>query len=311
MRIGLICDNRQWTCASEPFRAVAAGLRRLGHQVEVVARAGWPLWDRLPEVVFLWNGIHGPWGEYRRRLAAEGVPVLIMERGFFDRFNYTQIDRAGFNHAASWSSMLAGPAPSDGLRRFVRAWGREPAPFGLRKGYALVLLQVPSDAQLEDAAIRHPGPLVEAVDAAAPAGLKIRIRAHPLSRWQCGRPSRAAPIARDGDRRPRAGMLAGKLRDAVAGAKFCITINSNAGNEALAWGCPVLCLGPALYAIAGVARQVAVAELWRGLAEMDAGWRPDEQAVRSYLAHLACRQWSRDELADGWPLERLLKAALS
>ena len=101
-------------------------------------------------------------------------------------------------------------------------------------------------------------------------------------------------------------MLDGTLAGAVRGARFAVTINSNAGNEALAWGCPVLCLGPALYATAGVAERTRLAKLPAAIEQMLAGWRPRDDDVRTYLCHLACRQWNCDELAEGSVLKRLL-----
>ena len=89
-----------------------------------------------------------------------------------------------------------------------------------------------------------------------------------------------------------------------------MTINSNAGNEALAAGCRVLCLGPALYAMAGVARQTTVADMPTALRDMLAGWAPESAAVRNYLRWLACRQWSRAELADGDALGPILALAM-
>ncbi|KPK79013.1 MAG: hypothetical protein AMJ81_13950 [Phycisphaerae bacterium SM23_33] len=301
MRIALICHNRGWADPAEPFRAVAAGLRRLGHEVKVVAPAQGRPWSRRPDAAFLWNGIHGPWAEPRRHLAEAGKPVFIMERGFFDRGNYTQIDHAGFNHTASWACELTRPAPEGGWERFLRLCpgfsGRGHfRGLNRRPGYVLVLLQVPADAQLQEAELHHPGPLVQAVEAAAPNSLEIRVRAHPLSLWECGTLGRAQ-------------MIDGTLEQAIAAAKFCVTINSNAGNEALARGCPVLCLGPALYAAAGAARRTTLAELWRAIAEMEAGWQPEQTIARNYLAWLAARQWSRDELAAAWPLEAVLKRA--
>ncbi|KKM25978.1 hypothetical protein LCGC14_1589480, partial [marine sediment metagenome] len=294
MRIGLMCDNSMWRDRSEPFQAVAAGLARLGHTVQVVAPSDGKLWGAEPDVVFVW-GVHGLKGRLAERFRAAGKTAMVMERGFFDRFNYTQIDHAGFSHTASWTSAATNwlKAPRGAKSRFRSVWRNRAAGFGARAGYLLVLLQTPGDAQLAGTEIHHPGPLVQAIEAAAPLGLDIRVRHHPLSPWRCGTTGRAR-------------MVDGDLRKAIAGAEFCVTINSNAGNEALAMGCPVLCLGPALYAMAGVARRSSLADLPRAIAEMDAGWRPENDAVRAYLAHLAHRQWTCEELADGRPLAEVL-----
>jgi capsule polysaccharide modification protein KpsS len=87
-----------------------------------------------------------------------------------------------------------------------------------------------------------------------------------------------------------------------------LTVNSNAGNEALAMGCPVLCVGPALYAMAGVAMLTHLVNLAGRIAWMR-DCRFDEAAVKNYLYHLACRQWTGEELAEGTALKGLLDAA--
>ena len=182
--------------------------------------------------------------------------------------------------------------------RFRRAFARLPKPLKsakTRKGYILVLLQVPGDSQMRDSEIASPGPLVRAVEAAAGAGCDIRIRPHPLHEWGFEAGSRAR-------------TMGGPLKEAVDGAAFCVTINSTAGVESLALGCPVLCLGPALYATAGVALQTSIVDMPAATVKMAAGWRPTTKAVHNFLYHLACRQWTFDEIAEGTVLRRLLEA---
>ncbi len=217
-----------------------------------------------------------------------------MERGFFDRMAHTQLDWCGFGHRTSWASRPARPAPAGGAERFRRVWGDAPTPMRSRDdGYILVLGQVSGDAQLRDSEIHHTGPLVQAVENATPRDIDIRIRPHPLTKWD--RPADA-----------RATVIKGDLRSAIAGARFVVTINSNAGNEALAWGCPVMCLGPSLYGIAGVAMQTKLVDLPASVRMMLDGWRPPRDMTANVLHHLASRQWSCDELARGDVLKRRL-----
>lgn len=297
MRIGLIATNREWHNDGGPHRAVAIGLERLGHHVEVVAPvARWPIFAALPGVVFVWNGARGRRAEFVRRLRADGIPALIMERGFFDRFNFTQIDRQGFNHTASWATGVREPAPAVGADRFQAVWGARRPMKARKRGYILILLQVSDDAQLSQSEIHHPGPFVQAVQDAAPPEMEIRVRAHPRSTWRR-------------DTRGRAKILKGSLERAVRNARFAATINSGSGNEALALGCPVLCLGPALYSIAGAAQQTKLADLREAIESMLGGWRPDGRTVKNYLHWLASRQWTCEELAEGTVLETLLDDA--
>ncbi|MCY2928083.1 MAG: hypothetical protein NTV86_01050, partial [Planctomycetota bacterium] len=181
MRTVVIADNRQWRTAAEPHQAVAAGLRRLGHEVEVVAPGPGRPWSRRPRVVFVWNGVNRPWQAAARAARVDGAAVFVMERGFFDRFRYTQIDHVGFNHTASWATSLREPAPADGAARFRRAGGPPPAPVRVREGYLLVLLQTANDAQLRDSEVQDMAELASAAEASAPADMDVRLRAHPES----------------------------------------------------------------------------------------------------------------------------------
>lgn len=305
MRIGIVCDNRRFRDAAEPFAALRKGLETLGHEVEVLCpspacRLGG--FARPPQALFLWNGQKGLWKQLADQARRSGLKVFVMERGFFDRLRFTQIDPAGFNHTASWArrETFDAPPPPQGQARFVGAYGRQPQPLAARRdGYLLLLLQIAGDSQLAGCELHHPLPLVQAVEDAAPVGLEIRLRPHPLSSWQYGCAGRAK-------------MAQGSLDEALAGARFAVTINSNAGNEALAAGCPVLALGPALYTIAALARRTSLFDLPAALSAMadgELGLDHDDPpaAVRNYLFHLACRQVGRDELAEGKFLARLLQ----
>jgi len=301
MRAAMICTNASWTDTGSPIRAVVAGLQSLGIEVAPVAVGDWPIFSMLPDVAFIWNGARGRRGRIADELRRRGVPVLVMERGFFDRFNHTQIDHAGFNHTASWAARIAQVPPVAGVRRFeelTRTIGR-PIPVrrrGREDKYILILGQVPSDSQLCDSEIHHPDCLVSAIENTASPGVELRFRGHPMSDWRPGRANRTK-------------ALEGSLGEALDAARFAITINSNSGNDALLRGCPVLCLGPALYGIAGVAVQTPLASLQRNIELMLNGWRPDFRRVLSYFHWLCARQWTADELACGQPLRDLLSQA--
>ncbi|MBL7133139.1 MAG: hypothetical protein ISS78_03490 [Phycisphaerae bacterium] len=303
-RVGIIASGRQWRDRGRvvgfPHRHLFEGLKRIGREPMVVAGGQWPLLTEPVEAVFLWNGTKGRAGEYARRFRQQGTVVFVMEHGWFDRRRHVQIDHKSFAHAASWATRehFDSPALQKGRMRFRRAFGRLPKPLKsakTRPGYILVLLQVPGDSQLRDSEIGSPGPLVRAVEAAAPAGCEIQVRPHPLHEWTCHPKGRAR-------------TMGGPLSEAVEGATFCVTINSTAGIESLALGCPVLCLGPALYATAGVALQTSLADMPAAMAKMAQGWSAcggTTKAVHNFLYHLACRQWSFDEIAEGSVLRGL------
>jgi len=230
-----------------------------------------------------------------RAMRQAGVPVYIMERGFFNRMYWTQIDTKGFNHRASWCcDMLCEPAPLEGRGRFEAVWGAPVVPLAPREGgYILVLGQTSGDAQLSESEVTHPKPLIQAMERALPDKYELVFRPHPVYAWRCCG-TRATEC------------VAGSLKEAVAGARFVVTINSNSGNEALAWGCPVVAFGPAPYCKAGAATPASVSQLPDVLLGALRGEVPDAAVVENYLYHLACRQYGIDELRSGEALVPLL-----
>ena len=299
MKISMLIENCEYRAPDKERGqcqwAIIDGLRELGHEVVFDLPASGPNRAKFGDFDcgFVWNGHHGRRGDSVTAFRKAGLPIWIMERGFFRRMEYTQLNTRGFNHRASWADSLTDPAPQEGRGRFEAVWGAPVVPMAPRdSGYVLILGQVANDSQLADSEISHPKPLIRAVAAALPDGIDLRFRAHPLFGWR----TRGLPCEP---------CAAETLREAVAGARFCVTINSNAGNEALAWGCPVLCLGPALYAMSGAAVQSDLGGLQSRLQSILAGHVPSGGAVASHLYHLACNQYSMAELRNGWALRKL------
>ena len=99
------------------------------------------------------------------------------------------------------------------------------------------------------------------------------------------------------------------LEEAIAGASFLITINSNTINEALAMGVPTLAFGPHLAIEAGVVKRATEATLVQDIREMIEGWRPEQSNVENYMQWLACRQWNPQEFRDPEVIRVLVEAA--
>lgn len=277
--------------------AIHEGLKALGHdlQIEVPANGKHAIKTEPPRALFLWNGVKNYRAGIVEATRDAGGVAYIMERGFFDRFAYTQVDHLGFSHRSSWAEHLCESVHIDGRLRFETAWGRPVAPMEARdSGYILILGQTNGDSQLDDSEMDHPKTLIGAVQKVLPAGVPLRFRPHPHYSWRC-RGMRAEPCE------------AATLEEAVAGARFVITINSNAGSEALAMGCPVLCFGPALYAMGHVAIQTSRKTLEADLLTMLAGACPPQGEVENYLYHLACHQYGLDELRRGDCLRRIME----
>jgi len=285
MRIAIITSDRIAALSDRPWQAVMDGLIRCGHDVRVVVPGSWPLLSGHVDAVFIWNGMKRFAPSLVSRFRSQGTAVIICERGFFQRLQYTQLDYIGFSHTASWVEQLAKPSPPQGRVRLFKVLGNHPIRQLRRSdGYILVLGQVSGDAQLAGAELRCSSALRDAVVKAAPAGMKVVLRHHPLCH-----------VSRQGS-----------LCEAVRGARFCVTINSNSANEAIASGCPVMALGPSLFTMAKVALPATVENLRQQLQIMADGWCVGNNQAFNYLNHLACRQFNEAEIREGSVLRSIL-----
>ena len=286
----------QWNDKTQPFGGIARGLAAAGLHTVVADLAD--VEDELvtSDLVVLWNGRKGRYRKLAVLARRAGIPVLHVEHGFFDRRAHVQIDHEGFLHWSSWRWDLARPAPEYGAERLVRVWPDPLEPFHRKRdGYVLVIGQVRGDSQLHESEIRVPAELEKLVARSLPDGVRAVFRPHPKAKRQ---KSKHLPLCE-----------AESLEDAIRRARFAVMVNSNTASECLAFGCPVLCFGPALYATAGVAKQTSVRAFRKDLAAMLDGWHPDDGAVRNYLHWLVCRQWNDEELAKGDVMAELAQRA--
>ena len=285
----------QWEDETQPFRAIAEGLTALGCYVDIPLHNNTPDLTRA-DMMVQWNGRKGAFLGWTQEARRHNLPILHVEHGFFDRRAYTQVDTQGILHWASWAKDFDRPSPVDGARRLAEVWPTPLRLFGKRNGYVLVIGQVSGDSQMDDCEIKLSTPLEKMV-ARSVNGTRAVFRAHPRMRMRVGKYLPTCEAA--------------SLEEAVDGAKFAVMINSNSGNECLALGCPVMCIGPALYANAGVALQTSSSNFQRSLQQMLDGWRPDAERVQNYLEWLACRQWNQTEFREGDVLARLVREAVS
>ena len=299
-------DRVQWT-ASEvcrpPFEAIVKGLAELGFAVDVSDCAEAAEDAMFYDLVILWNGRkkhHKPLADAARR---NQVPMLILELGFFDRKRHWQCDTKGILHWANWLSELRHPAPPEGAERLARVWPHELHSYAKRMGYVLVLGQVEGDSQLADCEIQSTNILAKMVFRTVQRGDVAAVyRRHPAS----GKVQRQQKWLPD--------CQGGSLEEAVAGARFAVTINSNAAHECMALGCPVMAFGPAVYTETPgprIAKRTSSATFANDFSEMLAGWRPDPEAVRNHLEWLACRQWAIEDWQDGKTLHSLVEEAMA
>lgn len=278
---------------------VVEGFENLGYCVEIRKTGDWPCFSRKPDVVAVWNGLQPAYIDDVLAAETEGIPVLRVENGFFDRKNHCHIDHCGILHWSSWATQLKKPAPPEGKDRFAAVWGKDIQKMSIKKpGYILVIGQVDGDTQMQESRFRGSLEIEMAVERATRyLGETVYFRPHPYDHGYTKR-EKYLPLC-----------PAATLEEAISEAKFAIMINSNSGVECLALGRPVLCLGPATYEMAGVAKQTTPENLRTSIIEMLQNWMPDQEAVNNYLYWLAARQWSYEEVRNTDLLDRLVEAA--
>ena len=295
---------------------LAAGLEGLGWTVERHDKRGGDAFlscDALwPDLVAMWGGQRDP--RIPKACSERAIPCLRMENGFFRRIDHVQLDARGYLHRSSWAARMREPAPPEGLDRLrelvdtsiveadAAAGSTELLDGHNRDGYILVLGQVDGDTQLDDSEIRTANHLQVHVKRAIDSlrcPVNCYFRPHP-SAGPRGR-SRTLPGLPNDDANAAHYKLTkqGKgLASALAGARFVVTINSNAAVEALLAGVPVLALGPHAAIAGGAFHPTTRAGLRQDIQEMLDGWRPPPAAVLNTLCWLAARQYRREEFSD-------------
>ena len=283
-------DKDAW----QPFPAIAEGLHRLGWTVDVMP-LGEPDLAAFADLVVVWNGRKGLYLEAADQARTAGVPVLYVEHGFLgDRKQRVQVNAGGSLHWATWATpeYLMSPAPARAFDRLANVVPAGVQPTTQRYGYVLGLGQIDGDSQLDDSDVQCAADFERIL---ARSGAEPLVwRDHPLAKPRSMH-ARYAPRV-DGQ----------TLRQQTDAARVAVMINSNSGNECLAWGCPVVAMGPALYLAAGLATPWTQQTI---TAAIDSPARPDPERVRNYLAHLADRQYSHADLSAGPALARVLQEA--
>ena len=294
---------------THPLTAFSRGLEACGFDVvrSGDAKSIGGQWSR-PALIVCWNGRKD---KGLPNLAARfEIPCLYLEHGFFDRQNFTQADHGGILHWSSWSKCTAFPAPTNGAGRLAE-FAPERKPIRAREGYALVIGQIDNDTQMDDSEIRGGVQLQKFVHRNLPPHVAACFRPHPAAKYHPHPMHETLPLMDTCCE--RADYLktkhGGGLAEALRGAAFVVTINSNACVEALCAGVPCLAFGPHIGIEAGAIRRTSLATLSRDLSDMACGWTPPQSSVDNYLEWLAARQWSNEELERGDVAGMLVRAA--
>lgn len=206
-----------------------------------------------------------------RRLAALGRRVLVAERAYLgNRFQWISLGWDGLNRRARF------PLAYDNGARWRAHFAGLLAPWrASERGYALLMGQV-----LTDQSVRHSNHLqwlLATARALKECGHEVRFRPHPLAPLQLGVP-----------------QAEGSLAEALAGARFAVTFNSNSGVDAVLAGVPTVTMdeGAMAWDVSSHALEAPLAapdrEPWaHGMAYTQ--WLPEEIAAGAAWPHLlAC-----------------------
>lgn len=147
-------------------------------------------------------------------------PILVMERGYFDRFNWTSLGWDGLNGRARFTKISDRSRFEKNFSHLLHEWKRS-------SGYALIMGQVSGDGALIGVDIHQ---WYRDVGIALwKNGWDIRFRQHPVEVER----SVKSPVV------PFSKPVDGSLEDAIDGASLVVTYNSNSGTDAILRGCPV------------------------------------------------------------------------
>jgi len=252
-------------------QAFADGLSVLGHDACLRSAPDWgPGCVEDFDAVALYS-LQGKGEQILAEYRALDVPVIVLDYGYVARANYAHDWKTGH-----WQASLNGlgvippfACPSDRFEALgvkIRARGGDP------KGYALVCVQTPGDKShgMSRDELRA---WCQALD-----WPNMVIRPHPLADGDYGLPVCEAET----------------LEEALAGARCVVTLNSNAGHEALLAGVPVESTLSAPYS-----------EL--------SGSLPSVEVRQAYFNRVAYGQWTWDEMRSGvaqaFIIDHLLPAA--
>lgn len=206
------------------------------------------------------------WGWRRAPLwRARGHEILVMERGYIgDRFEWTSIGWNGLNGRARFNSAFdTGERLETNYGKLIKPWRHK------KNGYALIMGQVPGDAALAGTDIFKWA--VNTAEELKAFGHEVRYRHHPLA-FNNLRPT---PLP----------SMPGTLDEALAGAKFVVTYNSNSGVDAVINGIPTVTtdVGAMAWPVTSHDTEMPIIT-------------PDR---KQWLIDMSWKQWSLDEIKSG------------
>ncbi|MCD4511773.1 hypothetical protein LQT97_11035 [Brucella pseudogrignonensis] len=252
------------------YRIEASDALRQGMQSTGIQTLVGPKWrPSYADIAIVWS-----WKQPRIIEDAQQANrlLIVMERGFLQpRFEWVSLALNGFNDRGYF------PPGNDNGERWRRHFSHHLRPWQERKGYVLLIGQVPGDASLNGTNIISWAQ--SRTDMLRRAGHKVVYRPHPQA--DTATPDGAACSRRD-------------LKSDLSGATFVVTYSSTTAVEAILEGVPA-CVEDA----GSVAYPMASHHIDEPLR------RPD----RTQWCHdLAWRQWTLEELRDGSAWRHLMSS---
>lgn len=219
------------------------------------------------------------WGykppQLMKSIKDSGVGLLICERGYLpDRMVFTSLGFGGLNNRAKF------PACADNGERFNRLWPGLIKPWRTGGEYVLICGQVPGDAALYN---------VNFDDWAQKVSYQLRekqeqvvFRPHPFL-VRNGRPWKSPIGAKQ--------SKVNTLQQDLAGAKLCVTYNSNSGVESVLFGVPTVTMDEGAMAWDVTSHSIEEEPV-----------RPEREA---WAHRLSWCNWTLAEIASGEAWEQL------
>lgn len=245
---------------------MACGLAR--HGIETATFGGMP--DPASDFCTVWGWRAGE----RIRAGGYDKPILVMERGYIgDRWQWTSLGWDGLNGRARWNA-----AKDDG-ERFWKNHGHLACGWEKHDGYVLLIGQVDGDMALRG--VNFGAWAKGCVSSLEARGLDVRFRPHP----EAIRRGQTPPVT-------SGQHVGGDLRDALAGASFVVTWNSNTGVDAVLAGVPAVTMDEGAMAWPITSHSIDAPLV-----------TPDRS---QWFRDMAWRQWTLSEFEDGsaWEVVR-------
>ena len=256
-----------------PLIQFAEGLRKVGHDFRWRNHNAWS-GETEPFHCVVTYGARAQALDLIRHYESKGVPVVVIDHGYMKRVNIREDYLSG--HFQVGMGRLGWVPPAAHSDRFetlgVSVCERPERP--LRN--ILILGQVGHDASHR----KTPEQLMQGYasigERLQSAGMKVRFRGHPLG------PDVKPALPMDGVR---------LLSDAIADADAVLSLNSNAGLDALVAGCPAIVMLRSHY------DEIS----YRWPVPLQLVKAPPAQQVKAYLHRLAYAQWTAAEMSEGLP----------